>query len=72
MTTTSRGISKQLNHSRASSTPGKTKGAFCVRRSDSGVGCNINPYKGQGLKGQNKAQYNRFWDVMLPVNGVRR
>lgn len=61
MTTTSRGISRKLNHSRASHTAGKTKGAFCVKPKDAGLAVNGNPYKGAGLKGNNLSTYNRLW-----------
>lgn len=72
MSTTSRRLSQKVKSNRGSHTPGKDKGAFCVRRSDSAVGVGVNPYKGQGLKGQRAAQYNAFWNVMLPLNGIKR
>lgn len=72
MSTSSRRLSEQAKPSRNSHTPGKDKGGFCVRSPDSAIACSANPYKGAGLKGQNRAKYNRFWDKMLAVNGVKK
>lgn len=71
MTTTSRGIAKKLKHGRGSSTPGKTKGAFCVRPKDFGIATKGNPYKGAGIKGNNGATYKRLWNRYKAVNGIR-
>lgn len=60
MTTSSRRLSLRAKHSRASHTPGKTKGGFCVRPKDAGTAMSGNPYKGAGLKGNNKAVYDRL------------
>lgn len=69
MSTTSRRLSKKA--SRNSHTPGREKGGFCVRTPDAALATSLNPYKGSGLKGQNLARYNRFWNKMLPVNGIK-
>ena len=61
MTTTSRGISNRTKHARASHTPGRGKGGFCVKPKDSGIAISGNPYKGAGLKGNRKATYDRLW-----------
>lgn len=62
MSTTSRRLSLRSAHSRASHTPGKTKGGNCVRPKDHGTAISGNPYKGAGLKGNNLATYTRLWD----------
>lgn len=69
MSTSSRRISARVNGNRNSHTPGKDKGAFCVRRPDANLAISLNPYKGAGLKGQNRARYERFWNSMIIVNG---
>lgn len=71
MSTSSRRLSAKAKTSKNSHTPGKDKGAYCVRRTDANLAVSTNPYKGQGLKGQAKSAYNRFWSVMLPLNGVK-
>lgn len=72
MTTTSRRLSKKLYHNRSSSTPGKEKGAFCVRPKDHGIATGGNPYKGAGLKGNNLATYDSLWGRWYSVNGVKK
>lgn len=69
--TTSRRLAKKVSGNRNSHTPGKDKGAFCVRMPGASLAISLNPYKGAGLKGQNLANYNRFWNKMLLVNGVK-
>lgn len=71
MSTTSRGISLRTRPSRNSHTPGKDKGGFCVRHNDAGLGVSLNPYKGQGLKGNKLASYDRFWTRMFVENGIK-
>lgn len=71
MTTTSRRLAAKGKTNKPSHTPGKDKGGFCVRSADAAIACTTNPYKGQGLKGQVKARYNRWWNKMLPVNGIK-
>ena len=72
MSSTSRRLSQRGKTSRNSHTPGKDKGGYCVRNPDAMIAINTNPYKGQGLKGQTKARYNRFWNKMFAVNGVKK
>lgn len=67
--TTSRRISERLKHGRASHTPGKTKGGFCVRPKDFGNAISSNPYKGAGLKGHRLSSYNRLWDRYKAAKG---
>lgn len=71
MSTSSRRLSARGRTSKNSHTPGKDKGGNCVRSPDASIACSTNPYKGQGLKGQVKARYNRFWTKMYAVNGVK-
>ena len=71
MTTTSRRLSLKMKHGRASHTPGKDKGAFCVKPKDAGVAMKGNPYKGAGIKGNNKATYLRLWGRYKLVNGIK-
>lgn len=71
MTTTSRRLSEKSRPSRNNHTPGRTKGGYCVKHPDSGVACSANPYKGQGLKGQRLASYDRWWTKMFSVNNVK-
>jgi len=61
MSSTSRRLSARSKHSRASSTPGKDKGGFCVRPKDAGIAIKGNPYKGNGLTGNIKGMYDRLW-----------
>ena len=61
MTTTSRRLSAKLHHSRNNHTPGKDKGGYCVRPKDFGNATKRNPYKGAGLKGNQRSSYDRLW-----------
>jgi hypothetical protein len=72
MATTSRRLSAKGKTSKPSHTPGKTKGGFCVRHPDAHIAISANPYKGEGLKGNKKASYNRWWARMLAVNGGKK
>lgn len=69
MSTSSRGISRKLYHSRNSHTPGKTKGGYCVKPKDSGTAITGNPYKGAGLKGNKLSTYNNLWDRYKKAKG---
>jgi hypothetical protein len=68
MSTTSRRISAKRNANRNSHTPGKDKGAFCVRRPAAEMACSMNPYKGQGIPAKYRDGYTHFWDTMKAVN----
>ncbi len=72
MSTTSRRISERTRPSRNSHTPGKDKGGFCVRMSEANLGTSLNPFKGQGLKGNHAAAYKRFWARMYAENGIKK
>lgn len=69
MSTSSRRLSAKLHHSRASHTPGRSKGGFCVRPKDVGIAMKGNPYKGSGIKGNDKATYTRLWDRFKGAKG---
>ena len=62
MTTTSRRLSAKSKHNRNNHTPGKDKGGYCVRPTDFGNATKRNPYKGQGLKGNESSSYTRIWE----------
>lgn len=68
MATTSRRLSARGKASRNNHTPGKDKGGNCVRTPDAALATRINPYKGQGLKGNTLASYTRFWARAAAVN----
>ena len=72
MSTTSRRISQRIKGNRNSHTPGREKGAYCVRTPDAELAISLNPYKGAGLKGQNRSSYQRFWDRSYSINGVKK
>ena len=72
MATTSRRLSAKAKTSKGSHTPGKTKGGNCVRHPDSHIACSANPYKGDGLKGNKRASYTRWWDRMKSINGGKK
>lgn len=72
MSTSSRRLSAKSKSHRNSHTPGKDKGGFCVKMNEAGIGVSSNPYKGQGLKGNGKAAYTRFWARMYTENGIKK
>lgn len=72
MSTTSRRISQRANAGRNSHTPGKDKGAFCVRRPAAEMACSINPYKGQGIPARYRDSYRRYWNEMYSNNGLKK
>ncbi len=61
MATTSRRLSAKSKISKPSHTPGRTKGGFCVKPKDAGTAMSGNPYKGDGLKGNQLSTYSRLW-----------
>ena len=61
MSTSSRGIKRKLAHNRNSHTPGRTKGANCVKPKDYGIATKRNHYKGSGIKGTDLNTYDRLW-----------
>lgn len=61
MATTSRRLSEKVAPHRPSHTDGKTKGGFCVKPKDAATATAGNPYKGAGLKGNQRATYDRLW-----------
>lgn len=65
MTTTSRGISQKLKHSRASHTPGKDKGINCTKSPLKTFGMNANPYK---LKGHAAKQFVHYSAAVRSLN----
>ena len=68
MTTTSRRISQASKISKPSHTPGRTKGANCVRPNDFGIYTNGNPYKGAGMKGDVGTKRLRLSDRYAAAN----
>ena len=70
MTTTSRRLSQRTKHNRNQSTPGKTKGGFCVRPKDFGIATKSNPYKGAGVKGSAANTYARIWNKYKAANNI--
>ena len=61
MSTTSRRLSQKANVAKNSHTSGRSKGGFCVRPKDAGTAMSGNPYKGAGLKGNQRSTYDRLW-----------
>lgn len=68
MATTSRRLCAKAKAHRNSHTPGKDKGGNCVRTPDAMLAISVNPYKGQGLKGNTLSSYNRFWARAASAN----
>lgn len=69
MSTSSRRLSAKSRVSKNQHTPGRTKGGFCVKPKDAGTAVNGNPYKGAGIKGNDKAVYTRLWDRYKNAKG---
>lgn len=65
MTTTSRGISQKLKHSRSSHTPGRQKGLNCQKSALKTFGLKANPYK---LKGYNAKLFRDYSDHVRGIN----
>lgn len=68
MSTTSRRLSRSAKVSKNSHTPGRTKGANCVRPKDHGIYTNGNPYKGAGMKGETATKRLRLSDRYALAN----
>lgn len=56
---------------RNSHTPGKEKGENCKRKPNCAVAISSNPYKGNGLTGQTRADYTRVWEHYRKLNSGR-
>lgn len=65
MSTTSRGLSNKLKHSRMSHTPGKEKGGNCTKSPLKTFGMNANPYK---LKGHAAKQFVDYSNHVRSAN----